>query len=537
MRGVRRSAAVFVSRGEGAQVLLVERSPELAFFGGFHAAPGGVLDANDARPIDPPSAEASGGDAAGELALRRCALRELFEETGMAPSRLYLGAPEERAALRRALLAEERTPGDGHAAWNRRLDESSFVLDELAFLCRLTTPPFAARRYQTDFFRLQLPPEQSFELCPGELVGGAFVEPEEALQRWRTGALRIVPPVLSMLEMWAAALQSGAFPEFLHGAARAAAERMESGLPRLSRNSPGVGFLPLATPTLPPATTTNCYFVGGERVYVVDPATYDESERERLFHVLTETLGSGVDLAGVLVTHHHADHVGSVAAVAERFGLEVLAHELTLARLPEAPARSRALRDGDRLPLGLAPDGAPDWELEVLHTPGHDRGHLAFRESRYGALIAGDLVSTLSTIVIDPPEGHLATYLATLARVAAADVGMVYPAHGPPHPDGKRLLETYLRHRSRREAKLVAALGRGSAPAPGASAAAARSAPVLALGELLEAVYDDVDRRMHGVARRSLLAGLEKLVEEGRALEADGGWVLAEHGGGARAGA
>jgi ribonuclease/clavin/mitogillin len=51
-----------------------------------------------------------------------------------------------------------------------------------------------------------------------------------------------------------------------------------------------------------------------------------------------------------------------------------------------------------------------------MHTPGHDRGHLCFRESRYGTMLVGDMLSTISTIIIDPPEGHLATYLQSLER-------------------------------------------------------------------------------------------------------------------------
>ena len=36
---------------------------------------------------------------------------------------------------------------------------------------------------------------------------------------------------------------------------------------------PGVVLAPLRTPTLPPATTTNCYVVGHERLWVVDPGS------------------------------------------------------------------------------------------------------------------------------------------------------------------------------------------------------------------------------------------------------------------------
>ena len=64
------------------------------------------------------------------------------------------------------------------------------------------------------------------------------------------------------------------------------------------------------------------------------------------------------------------------------------------------------MEHGDEIVLGRAPDGSPGWKLTVYHVPGHARGHLAFQESRYGAIAVGDLVSTLSTILVDPSDGQ-----------------------------------------------------------------------------------------------------------------------------------
>ena len=267
---------------------------------------------------------------------------------------------------------------------------------------------------------------------------------------------------------------------------------------------------PLKSPTIPPATTTNAYVIGTTDLYVVDPATYEESEKARLFEMLDERVADGARVAGVLLTHHHRDHIGAVNDVSSRYDVPVHAHELTLDRIPAGFKRGRALEDGSRIDLGRAPDGSPDWHVEALFTPGHDRGHLAFRESRYRALFAGDLVSTLSTIVIDPPEGHLRTYLASLMRLMSEDIDVLYPAHGAPTTEPKTLLREYVRHRGEREEALVRAL---------------RKEPRKP-SDLVPEVYEDVDPRMYALAERSLLAGLEKLAEEGRAEEVDAKWKL-----------
>jgi ribonuclease/clavin/mitogillin len=224
----------------------------------------------------------------------------------------------------------------------------------------------------------------------------------------------------------------------------------------------------------------------------------------------------GRELCGVLLTHHHHDHVGAVRATAERYSLPVLAHAETLERLELAPSslkglETREVQDGERIELGRAPDGSEGWGMTAHLTPGHSVGHLVFIEDRYRTAVVGDLISSLSTIVIDPPEGHMATYVATLGAFLELDFEVVIPAHGPAVRKGREAIEYHLRRRAEREAKLVAALAdRG----------------VVALPELLAVVYDDAPPEVRPYAERSLLAGLNKLMEEGRAAEVVGGWGL-----------
>jgi len=480
---VRVAAAVLLTRetGAGREVYLVERSPELRFFGGYWACPGGVVEAAD---------QAGGGEPGIEV-LARCARRELFEETGVL---LGAAAPVAgREALREALLLPEPQRAAGRRCWDQvvgGLQEPGLVP-----VATLTMPAFAPVRYQTQFFHAALPPGEEPTVLPGELRGGRFWRPRDVLAEWRTGRLLVVPPVLFLLEL----LQGRSREEFLaHAAAEAAA--LGQGKLHPVYFTPGILLAPLRTDTIPPATTTNCLLVGEEEVYVIDPASPDAEEQERLCATLEEWRAAGRHLAGVIATHHHQDHVGAVAEVSRRYRLPVLAHPLTLARLPEKGFAERPLHDGEVLPLGAAPDGTSGWQLQALHTPGHDRGHLAFLESRYRAAIVGDLVSTLSTIVIQPPEGHLATYLASLRRLLELPFTTLYPAHGPAACAGHDLVRHYLRHRQEREDSLVTALRSGQSR----------------LEDLLASVYSDVSAELLPLAAHSLRAGLEKLEEEGR---------------------
>lgn len=500
-----------ITRGEGRdlQVFLAERAPQLRFFGGYWAMPGGTISDEDLR-------SANGAARDEDDALQACANRELFEELGLMRHQLSSERTDrdELRRQRRRLLDHERSDADPRppSPWPEIVAGAATPL-ALRTLCRIETPAFAPVRYDTVFFHV--PVEDCVagtagaqpDVWLGELVQGRFWHPEQALASWRNGDLLLVPPVVILLEHLAAAAD---FEHFASGIAATAASYRDGALHKV-RFSPGVVLAPLRTPTLPPATTTNCYIVGHDELWVVDPGSPDPREQQRLLDMLDLLTADGARVAGVLLTHRHPDHVGGVHALCRARGLAASGHPRTLERLAPGIPRGARLQDGDRVPLGRSPDGRDGWELEAIFTPGHDQGHLCFRESRYGAVLVGDMMSTISTIVIDPPEGHLATYLQSLERLEQYAMTTLYPAHGPAVRDGRRVAQKYLRHRRQREAALLQAL-------------AERPSDVDAL---LPKVYWDADERLYPFAARSLQAGLEKLAEEGKATEQQGVWRLA----------
>ncbi|MBL8726516.1 MAG: MBL fold metallo-hydrolase [Planctomycetes bacterium] len=503
----RSAAALLITRGEGAErtVFLCERSPELRFFGGYWALPGGTVGDEDQAT----------GDAAS--ALQACAHRELFEETGLLRHQLPPARTrgEHLQKVREGMLARERADAKvppPPSPWPGLLAGTVPPLP-LRELCRIETPPFAPVRYDTVFYHVPLEGCVAGtgglrpEVWRGELLQGRFWYPQQALASWRNGDLLLVPPVVILLEHLARAAD---FEHFTRELAATAAGYAAGRLHQV-RFSPGIVLAPLRTPTLPPATTTNCYLVGHDRLWVVDPGSPHADEQQRLLDLLGELQSRGAVVEGILATHHHPDHVGGIAALSQALDLPVRGHPLTLERLPPGSRHGAPLGDGDRIPLGNAPDGNRGWELQAIHTPGHDRGHLCFRESRYGTMLVGDMLSTVSTIIVDPPEGHLATYLQSLERLAGMPMTTLYPAHGPALRDGQRLVKQYLRHRRQRETALVQALQQGGGT----------------VEQLLPKVYWDADPKLFGFAARSLLAGLEKLCEEGRAVERQGHWTAA----------
>jgi glyoxylase-like metal-dependent hydrolase (beta-lactamase superfamily II)/ADP-ribose pyrophosphatase YjhB (NUDIX family) len=492
---IRHAVSLVVSRRSRPQeLLLVERSKKLHYFGGFWAFPGGTLDEGDGDfPIqglvDDALAPFVGAGA-----------RELFEETG-----IWMGrggsVPSPGALIedRRRLLSKNVSFSNILACYRQHLDAC-----DLEPLCRITTPPFSPVRFDTVFLRVLVPDETKVEVWDGELVGGDFVEPADTLRRWENGQFSVAPPMVLLLQEWSRG-QDG-----LDKRVREATESYERGkLPRI-HFSPGIIMAPLRSPTQPPATHTNTCIVGEARLYVVDPSPIDRHEQERLFELVSDLVAEGRKLGGILLTNYHLDHVGALEAMQKRFGVSALAHADCAAKLPRGKFGAH-LKHRDEIDLGRAPDGSAAWSLRVFHVPGRARGQLAFQESRYGAIIVGSLVSTLSPVFVDPSDGHLATYLESLRFLETVSEGTLYPGLGPPSPDGRSVLWKALEHQKEREARVLAAL----------------SGEPQSLTELARRTCSDINPKLYQVTERTLLSGLIKLEEEGRAVKSEGGYRLA----------
>jgi glyoxylase-like metal-dependent hydrolase (beta-lactamase superfamily II)/8-oxo-dGTP pyrophosphatase MutT (NUDIX family) len=471
-----RAAASVVYWREGAaglDVYLVRRGATQRFAPGFSAFPGGRRDPEDAAvPVAAP-----GGLDPGDVA---CAARELFEEVGvLAATGGPLPAPAALQASRRALLA-------GTLPFGELLGRHGLSVDGARFedAGRWVTPAFYPVRFDALFLLCRARPEERPEVWPGELESGEFTSAAGALEAWRRGDRLFLPPNLWPVRV----LARGAPPD---------AAAMRRPAPEAFRIEYQGGILqsPLRTPTLPPAAHTNaCLLDLGDRTAVVDPGSPWPEEQAKLDERLATLAAEGRPAREVWVTHGHADHTGGVAALAAR-GLTVRAHPAIAPRLRGVPVTP--LSEGDLL-YGR-------WRVHV--TPGHARDHVVFLDEVSGALLAGDMVSTLSTIVIDPPEGDMAEYERQLARLATLGVRALYPAHGPPAVHGRALLRAFLAHRAEREARILAALE-----------------PAGRLGEVTARAYADVPEAAWPVAERSCLATLLKLAGAGRAVESDGSW-------------
>jgi glyoxylase-like metal-dependent hydrolase (beta-lactamase superfamily II)/8-oxo-dGTP pyrophosphatase MutT (NUDIX family) len=533
--GARRAASVIVLR-EGAagrpEVLLLrraERDGDLR--SGVWVFPGGVLDEEDAAPAarcdgdHETAASERLGLTAGGLAYTVAAIRECFEEVGL----LYASAGDTEAARHERHLV--RTGADFMALCERhrlRLDAGA-----LAYHSHWLTPPGMPKRFDTRFFVARAPRGQVPVVDAGEALELAWLTPAQALEPAR--GLKLLPVTretlkdlgrfASVADILAEARTRRHPPRMMPRLGRDAAGKVRPVLPgewayaEIARLDPvGLGNVCHELPPLQPVRLsdrvtrvtcsngsvmtgpgTNTYLVrapGSAEVTVIDPGPADAHTESHLQSVLAAAEPGRI--VRILTTHTHKDHSPAARRLAELTGAPVLGRVADHSEWQDAdfePQQQPA--DGERIVLG---DGAT---LRAVHTPGHASNHVCWLLEEEGLLFTGDHVMQGSTVVINPPDGDMATYLASLEKLLAIDeLAWFAPGHGflmaQPQAEVRRLIA----HRLAREAKVAAAL---------------REARQATAEALVPTVYGDVPASRHGIAARSLTAHLIKLTQEGRA--------------------
>jgi glyoxylase-like metal-dependent hydrolase (beta-lactamase superfamily II)/8-oxo-dGTP pyrophosphatase MutT (NUDIX family) len=529
----------------GPEAFLLQRTRSAAFLAGAHVFPGGALDKADRdirvmrRTAGRSDADASArlGIDAGGLAYWVAALRECYEEAGILLAESEDGLPIDGARV--AALAPYRgLLHTGKLSFHEFLEKERLVLraGELAYFGHWITAPGRARRFDTRFF-LALAPEDQVGAHDGtELIDSVWLRPQDAIDLEARGDLQLVFATKNTLAdltrfarardaleharesdvetnraCWAmgpdgaAALFRRRDPQYFEihwsdpeetGQTHVA---MVPGVPkRLDRF---VTRIVAPNPGMMTGPGTNTYLVGEQELAVIDPGPAIDA------HVQAVLAAGAGRIRWILCTHTHIDHSPAAAALKAATGAVVIGRPA-----PPHPgqdhgfAPDRQLAHGDRFMFG-------GLTLRALHTPGHASNHLCYLLENTRMLFTGDHVMQGSTVVINPPDGDMRAYLASLELLLDEDVLILAPGHGyligEPHREARRLI----RHRLAREQKVVAALARLGGPAP---------------DELVRDVYDDVSERLHGVALRSLRAHLEKLAAEGRAREAEGRWSLVQ---------
>ena len=509
--------------GSGVEVLMTRRSATASFAPGAYVFPGGGIDAADALAHGQSTRRASQSDL--HLTQAIAAIRESFEELGILLARKADGSHASDADIANL---------DRHLPFAAQCQAQGLRLaaDEVYVLAHWVTDRDLPKRFDVPFLVARMPAGQQPVADESEQFEPVWLSPAQALARHAAGQLFMLFPTVRTLErlrsyasvdavmadcarneepLWTSCPRAGllqgrqarfmehesAFGELhltcpdgqiVHAldwqTARPVA--LLNNLQRLTAANPGVMTGP----------GTNSYLVGESATgyIVIDPGPADADHLQRLW------LATGGDIRMIVCTHSHADHSPGALPLQA-----LCANKPPILGLPSAPtARAnsefvpdRALAHGERLCLGQADS---THTLLVLHTPGHAANHVCMVLLEDGLLFSGDHILNGSTTVVDPPDGDMNDYLASLDLLSAAceehQIEFILPAHGYVLDQASQAIARLRAHRLQREAKILRVM---------------QANPQGTMDDWVAQAYDDVDARIWPVAKRSLLAHVQRL--------------------------
>ena len=527
---VRPAATVLLLRDspQGVEVLMTRRSLTASFAPGAYVFPGGGIDAADAQAHGQATRRPTQSDL--HLTQAIAAIRESFEELGVLLAVRPDGAP---ATAKDVAALDRKAPFLPQAAarglWLAAADV--FVL------AQWITDRDLPRRFDVPFLVARMPEGQTPVADEAEQFEPVWVRPADALARHKEGHFFIIFPTIRTLERL---LQYANVEAVLADCARTD-EPLWTSCPRAGllaghearymEHEQPYGELELVCPdgqmlhaldwqseapvallknvqrlTAPNAgfmtgPGTNSYLVGDpDTGYVaVDPGPADAEHLERLWRA------AGGQIKAIVCTHSHPDH----SPGAKPLQAMCADPKPPILGLPSAPTARAASAFTPDLPLqnnelvalhSSRPGHEITHTLRAVHTPGHAANHLCLVLEEDGLLFSGDHILNGSTTVVDPPDGDMTAYLDSLDRLAhlcaGEDLRFILPAHGYVLGDAASQIARLKAHRLAREAKILAAM---------------QARPEGSMDDWVALAYDDVPERVWPLAKRSMLAHVERL--------------------------
>jgi glyoxylase-like metal-dependent hydrolase (beta-lactamase superfamily II) len=220
-----------------------------------------------------------------------------------------------------------------------------------------------------------------------------------------------------------------------------------------------------------PGTNTWVVINGGEAL-VVDPGPLIAAHLDSVASALGET-----PVRAILVTHTHPDHAPAANPLAERLNAPVIGSAAVPGFRPD-----RLVADGETVDFG-------NDAIAVIATPGHTADSVSYRLG--DALFTGDHIIGGSTVMVE----NMAAYMNSLERLQGTGLNVLYPGHGPVLDDPDTIISHYIEHRLEREAQILDAINAGA----------------VVVGDVVQAVYADVDPGLHPAAAISVDAHLRRL--------------------------
>lgn len=243
------------------------------------------------------------------------------------------------------------------------------------------------------------------------------------------------------------------------------------------------------------------YLVVGQRAVFIDSGHNVDGEVDLLLRAWLEV--GRPEIAAIILTHRHQDHVGGAVKLAEATGGLIVCAPLEKCAIEKAiPGTSvnRVVQDGELLELGGV-------TLEYVHAPGHTMGSLCVYHHHERVIFTGDTILGGSPTTVIPGQGNMSDYLDTLRKLLMFDLATIAPGHGPSIIDPRRNIEGLIEHRLKRETQIFGLVGEGYG----------------SIDELMLKIYPRLHTNLRRNGKMQIEAHLLKLESDGKVVANEDG--------------
>lgn len=250
----------------------------------------------------------------------------------------------------------------------------------------------------------------------------------------------------------------------------------------------------------------NCYYINDSVPTLIDAGVDTDEAFETLRSGIIDSSGSLEGIKRIMLTHAHADHIGLLSRIVEVSGAEVFIHQLDAPKMKDSGEQGAALLR-DKYRQFFMESGVPgniteeflevlfkrlkryfkcfensvsltgsevfsldDYNLEIIHTPGHSPGSVCIFARSEGILFSGDTllekITSNPVFEVNPTketEGYrsLESYKNTLSLLRELPATIVMPGHGKPFFNHLERVDQLLDHHQERTEQILAILRSG----------------------------------------------------------------------------
>lgn len=257
---------------------------------------------------------------------------------------------------------------------------------------------------------------------------------------------------------------------------------------------PGIHDIPTKFDRLMGHSAPRVYFISGEKGALIDSAYGEEEIADTYMEYVNNISKTGIDY--IIITHAHPDHISGLTLLKRKTGAQTILHSDEVTDVPI----DRRVEDGEVISLGGI-------DLEIVHTPGHNPGHICLYIRKSKIMFAGDHVLSKTTTALQPPWGDMTQYIESLRKLLKYDIDLMLPAHGPPITEARGRIEELIEHRLLRERQVYDLLKKGRDT----------------VKDITSAIYPELNGFLFAVAKGQTYAHLLKLEKEGKVVSAGDG--------------